>query len=236
MKSLNYVAPCILALALAAGCASTATTARPTELGKEKIARPDRIIVYDFAATPADLPSWSDAVTKYAGAGASQTAEQLATGRKLGAQIAQELVEEINETGMHAVRAAGQPAPRAGDIALIGYFGSTQEGSAGKRIMLGFGSGGAELKTAVEGYLMTDQGMRQLGSGEVDAGGGKSPGLVVPIVVTAATSNPIGLIVSGALKAEREVSGRDTIEGAAKRTAKQIGDHLKGRFQEQGWI
>jgi hypothetical protein len=60
--------------------------------------------------------------------------------------------------------------------------------------------------------------------------------LIVPLVVTAATANPIGLIVSGAVKAEGEVSGRDTIEGAAQRTAKQIADHLRGRFEEQGWI
>lgn len=236
MKLLSHVLSCVLFLIVAAGCASTTTTARPTELGKEKIARPDRIIVYDFAATPADLPAWSAAAKKYANAAAPQTEKQLATGRKLGAEIAKELVAEINGMGMSAVRATGQAEPRLGDIVIIGYFGSVQEGSAGKRVLLGFGSGDAELKTAVEGYLMTERGLRQLGSGEVDAGGGKGPGLIVPLVVTAATANPIGLLVSGAVKAEGEASGRDTIEGSAKRTAKQIGDHLRKRFEEQGWI
>jgi hypothetical protein len=236
MKALSHFAPSLVALALAAGCASTTSTARPTQLGKEKIARPDRIIVYDFAATPADLPSWSAAASKYAGTGTTQTAEQLETGRKLGAEIARQLVAEIQGMGMTAVQAAGQPAPRVGDIVIIGYFGSVDKGSTAERLVLGFGAGSAELKTAVEGYLTTEQGMRQLGSGEVDSGGGKGPGLIVPLVVTAATANPIGLIVSGAVKAEGEVSGRDTIQGAAQRTAKQIGDHLRGRFEEEGWI
>jgi hypothetical protein len=235
MKPFTRFAP-LVALVLAAGCASTSVTARPTELGKEKIARPDRIIVHDFAATPADLPVWSAAASTYANAGTSQTPAEIETGRKLGAQIAKELVDEIQAMGMPAVQAAGQPEPRVGDIAIIGYFGSVQEGSTAERLVLGFGAGGASLKTAAEGYLMTEEGMRQLGSGEVDAGTSKGPGLIVPLVVTAATANPIGLIVSGAVKAEGEVSGRDTIEGAAQRTAKQIADHLRGRFEEQGWI
>ena len=75
-----------------------------------------------------------------------------------------ELVAEIRDMGLPAVLAAGQPAPHVGDIVIIGYFESIDEGSAAKRIAIGFGSGGAELRTQVEGYLMTDQGLRKLGS------------------------------------------------------------------------
>lgn len=235
MKALTYATLPLLVLVVA-GCASTTTTAHPTALGREKIARPGRIIVHDFAATPADLPSWSAAASKYANAETTQSAKQLEEGRKLGAQIAKELVGEIQAMGMPAVPAAGQPGPQLGDIVIIGYFGSVQEGSTAERLVLGFGAGDASLKTAVEGYLMTEDGLRQLGSGQVDSGGGKGPGLIVPLVVTAATANPIGLVVSGAVKAEGEVSGRDTIKGAAQRTAKQIADHLRKRFEEEGWI
>jgi hypothetical protein len=54
--------------------------------------------------------------------------------------------------------------------------------------------------------------------------------------MVAATGNPTGLIVSSAAKAEGELSGRTTIEGTAKRTAKEIGDQLRVAFQRQGWI
>ena len=64
--------------------------------------------------------------------------------------------------GLPAATAAGQ-TPRTGDVMIVGYFESIDEGSAAKRVVLGFGSGGAELKTQVEGYLMTDQGPRELG-------------------------------------------------------------------------
>ena len=118
----------------------------------------------------------------------------------------------------------------------MGYFESVDSGSLTKRIVLGFGSGSAHLNTAVEAYLMTDKGLRRLGSGDVDAAGGKAPGVAVPLVMVAATGNPIGLIVSSAAKAEGELSGRTTIEGAAKRTAKKIADQLQIAFKKQGWI
>ncbi len=138
--------------------------------------------------------------------------------------------------GLPAVLATGQSEPNVGDIVIIGQFGTIDEGSALKRVAIGFGSGGAELTTNVQGYLMTDQGLRELGSREIDSGGGKTPGVVVPLAVTIATANPIGLIVGGAVKVSGEVTGRNTIEGSAKRTAKKIGDELRVAFQKQGWL
>ena len=120
---------------------------------------------------------------------------------------------------------------------IRGYFGSIDEGSAAKRMIVGFGSGAADLKTFVEGYLMTEQGLRRLGSGEIDSGAkGGSPGLLVPLAVTIATANPIGLAVGGAVKVAGEATGSDTIKGSAKRTADLIAKELRPKFEEQGWI
>jgi len=83
---------------------------------------------------------------------------------------------------------------------------------------------------------MTATGLRRLGSGEVESETGKSPGLAVPLVMVAVTGSPIGLIVSGVVKAEGQMSGRTTIEGAAKQTADEIAKQLKVSFQKQGWI
>jgi hypothetical protein len=55
----------------------------------------------------------------------------------------------------------------------------------------------------VEGFQMTDHGLRQLGSGELDSGGSKTPGMLVPLRVVAATENPVGLIVRGGVKLYR---------------------------------
>ncbi len=235
MTFLSRVALSVLALAVLAGCAKTTVTSRDYYEGGP-IARPSRIIVHDFAATPADVPASSAVAGQYAQPTTPQTSEETELGRKLGAQVAQELVAEIQGMGLPAVRQQGQPAPFVGDIVIMGYFESVDSGSAAKRIVLGFGQGAADLKTVVEGYLMTDKGLRRLGSGTVESGTGKAPGVAVPLVMAAATGNPIGLIVSSAVKAEGQVSGRTTIEGTAKRTAKEIADQLRVAFQKQGWI
>ena len=92
MKAVSRIAPWLFAVIVLAGCASSKVTAYQPYEGK--IARPDRIIVYAFAVTPSDLP----AEVAVAGEGlpsAPQTATQLATGRKLGAEIAKDLVADL---------------------------------------------------------------------------------------------------------------------------------------------
>ena len=234
MKPLSRAAASLFALVVVAGCASTEVTERQRYQGA-KLARPDRIIVHDFTANPADVPPESPFAAQMAGA-PTPTAKQLEIGGKLGAEVAKDLVANLQGMGLPAVSAAGQPPPRVDDIVLRGYFVSVDEGSATQRVLVGFGAGAAELKTAVEGYQMTAQGLRPLGRGEVKSGGGELPGMVVPLAVVAATANPIGLVVGGAVKASGEVTGSDTIEGAAKRTADEIAAQLKTAAEEQGWI
>jgi hypothetical protein len=234
MKSLGRAAPWLCALVVLAGCASTKLTSQQAYTG-EKLARPDRILVYDFTATPAEAPTDS-AVTAQAAGQAPQTAEDIEVGRKLGAAVAKELVADLRGMGLPAVEAAGQPAPQPGDIVIKGQFVSITEGSAGRRVLLGFGSGAAELRTVVEGYQMTPQGLRRLGGGETDSAGGKTPGMVAPLAVFAATANPLGLIVVGAMKLHGERSGSSTVEGEAKRSADEIAARLKVAAEKQGWI
>ncbi|MEM7026131.1 MAG: DUF4410 domain-containing protein, partial [Pseudomonadota bacterium] len=165
-----------------------------------------------------------------------QSAEEVALGRKLGVEIAKDLVEEIKKMGLPAVRAADGPAPQPGDAEIKGHLVSINQGSTAKRLLVGFGSGAAELKTVVEGYLVTQAGLEPLGTREVEAGTNKMPGVILPAAVLVATANPIGLVVGGGAKLVGEVSGTDTIEGDARRTAEEIAKSLKPRFEEMGWI
>jgi len=193
--------------------------------------------VYDFAVSPADLPAWSRAWNQYAQPDVAMDADELDAGRKLGADLAGELVEKINDMGMTAVRSEGQPGPQPNDIALVGYFASVDKGSAAERMVIGFGKGAAEVTARVDAYRNTGQDMQRLGGGDVASGGGsKGPGLIVPALVTVATANPIGLAVGGAVKAEGEISGRSTDVGSAKRIADSIAEALQVQFEKQGWI
>ena len=62
-----------------------------------------------------------------------------------------------------------------------------------------------------------------MGTRQVGAAGGKKPALLVPGIVTAATSNPAGLIASIVLGIRGEkITRSETLEGAAKRTTDEI--------------
>jgi hypothetical protein len=220
---------------LVAGCASTKVTDL-TPMAKGEVARPARILVYDFVATPSDLPSDSAIRGKVSASRTPQTAEQVQTSRRLGSLIAEDLVEDIKAMGLPAQHAASGASPNVGDGVIRGYLVSVESGSAGKRFIVGFGSGKAEMDTVVEGYVMTSQGLRKLGSGTLTSSGGKTPGVVMPSAVAIASGSPVGLIVVGGAKIYGEASGRSGIEGRAKATADEISEQLKTRFQDRGWI
>ena len=234
MKSFSHIVS-LFALVLVVGCASTEVTDRQ-RLVTEKLPRPGHIWVYDFAATPAEIPAASSLAGQPIEHAKPQTPEQIEIGQKLGAQIAAQLVEEIREMALPAKRASSQTMPEINDIVLRGYLLSIDEGSGTKRVAIGLGYGASELTTAVEGFQMTAQGLRKLGSGKVNASGGKTPGGAVGVAALIATANPVGLIVGGGIKAYGEYSGSSKVEGRAKDTAKAIMDVLKKRFQEEGWI
>ena len=235
MQFLTRIGFCVLALAVAAGCASTKVSDRHEYMGG-KIPRPHHIWVYDFAATPAEVPAESALAGQHSAHATPQTAEEIALGRKVGAEIATALVEEIFNMGMLAKKASSDTKPEVNDLVIRGYLISVDEGDATKRVAIGFGSGASHLTTAVEGFQMTAQGLRKLGSGTVGAGGGKTPGGAVGVAALIVTGNPVGLIVGGGAKAYGEYSGSSKIEGRAKATAKEIAEKMKPKFQEQGWI
>jgi hypothetical protein len=229
------IAACLFVIVMAAGCASTKISNRQA-LVTEKLPRPATIWVYDFAASSADVPADAVLAGKNAEPSAPQTAEQLATGRELGRDIGARLVEEISLLGIHCEQATRSTQPAINDIVIRGYLVSVDHGSAAERVVIGFGAGASELKTAVEGLQMTEKGLRMLGYATVDAGGGKSPGTAVGAATFIATANPVGLIVSGGMKIYGEASGSSKVEGRARQTAQEIAKVLKKRFQDQGWI
>ncbi len=236
MRSFSLLLVSLLGLAVLVGCASSDVTARRQAPGSQDVAKPQRIIVHNFAGTPADLPPDSAIATHYARRSQPQTAKEIEIGRMLGAQVAAELVTEILNMGMPAERAGGGPPAQPGDHILRGEFVSIDEGSRLKRMLIGFGAGAAELKTLVEAYEVTTTGLRPLGSAEVTAGGGKMSGMLVPVLGGAAAGAAgRAAIISGSLNVVQEM-GPESLRAAAKRTAKEIAKVLKDVFRKRGWI
>jgi Domain of unknown function (DUF4410) len=235
MKAISRMVLCLLAVFVVGGCASTNVT-QQTPMSSPRLARPNQIWVYNFVANSSDMPTNSSIGGQVGTPSTPPTPEQLEEGRQLGALIAQQLVVDINAMGLSAVQAGSGSTPQVGDGVIRGYLVSVQGGSAVQRFVIGFGAGTSEMDTVVEGYAVTPQGWRKLGSGTLTSSGNKTPGMVVPAAVAIATANPIGLIVVGGAKLYGETSGRSGLEGRAKSTADEIAVQLKIRFQDRGWI
>ena len=225
----------LFALALLTGCASTQVSDRQ-QLVTGQLPKPGNIWVYDFAATAADVPAQSAFAGQPDLDTTPQTPEQIAEGKKAGAELAAELVADIRAMGMPAEQATAESKPQINDLVIHGYLISVQQGNEAERVAIGFGKGASDLKTAVEGFQMTATGLRKIGSGDLNASGAKSPGASLGVVGLIATHNPAGLIISGGAHVYGEESGSSKVEGRAKQTAQEIADQLKLRFQQQGWI
>ena len=235
MRFRSHTVPFLFALAIVTGCASTKVT-QQTPMSSPGLARPNQIWVYSFVANSADMPTNSSIGGEVGAPSTPPTAAQIEQGRQLGALIATNLVADINSMGLSAVQAGPGSAPQVGDGVIRGYLVSAEGGSAAQRFVIGFGSGSSELDTVVEGYAVTPQGWRKLGSGTLTSSGNKTPGMVVPAAVAIATANPIGLIVVGGAKIYGEASGNAGLQGRAKSTADAIAEQLRIRFQDRGWI
>jgi hypothetical protein len=224
-----------LLLGVAVACA-TAKVEERESAGAERLPRPPHIFVQDFVAAPEDVPPDSSVTAHAPGEHPPHTAEQIALGRQVGAELASELAGEIAAMGLPAEHATSEPSPVLDDLVIRGTLLSVVAGSEAERVAIGMGKGAAELKVAIEGYRMTTSGLRKLGSGTLDTSAGKTPGAAVSGLAAVATKNPLGLIVSTGVKLHDEKTGKSTIHGKAKDVAKQIAAELRPRFESQGWI
>lgn len=224
-------AACLLTCMVLAACASSRITDRNEASARDPIPRPGRIIVYDLAATSDDVAA-SAAVTGYYDDWTTpQTAEEVELGRRLGAMVSERLVTRIVAMGMTAQRVADAPAPDLGDAVIIGQLFTIEAGSRGKRVVIGFGTGSAELNVRVNGYLVTETGLQLVGYRQVRTSGARFPGVALPI----ALSSPIGLAANSAMKFRGE-RGAETLEAAAGRAAERIAEELREAFINNGWI
>ncbi len=235
MNATRQLACLAIALAALASCAKVQVSDRE-ESATGKIARPDHIWVYDFAGTPGDVPPQSSLSGHAAADTSTQSAADAALSRKIGAEVAKELALQISAMGLPGAHASSESIVAVGDLMIHGTLLTIQEGSATERVAIGMGKGAAELKVAVEGFEQTPNGLLKLGGGTLDTEASKSPGAVVPLAVTLATHNPLGLIVSTGVKLHDEKTGSATIQGKVQQVAQQIATELRPRFEQQGWI
>lgn len=225
-----------LSLLLVAGCAKATTS--PMQLAPEGIARPDRILVYDFAVNAREVTLDRGLGPRLAreGGAATQSEEELRVGRAVSEALARHLVEELRGLGIETARATGGPLPTDITVSVTGRFLSIDQGDRTKRTVVGFGLGGSEIRAWVQIYQSAGTRTRLLAEGETVTESSMKPGLgvLLPVGAAAGTLGTTAVVAGGTTVVSEAALA--TVEADAKRAAKDIAERIAGYYRRQGWL
>ena len=119
----------------------------------ERLPPPDRVLVYNFAVTPQEvqLDAVGSAITKtFDGTADLQQEQQV--GHAVADALAKHLVQQIQNMGLYAERAAGPVPPTGIDVLILGQLVSIDEGNAAERMVIGLGAGRSDVEAHVQVY------------------------------------------------------------------------------------
>lgn len=227
---LSILAGCLAGALLVSGCAGANISSQQSKLQGQGIARPGRVLVYDFTGKAANLPPDSPIVQVAAARGTPQTRANAVQDRRLGARVAKYLIEDLNLMGIPALAAGPGTVPRTGDAVIHGAFAAIDEGDRLQRVLIGFGAGASELKTVSGMFLSVGGNLVPLTSAEIESRGSRMPGMAVSLGFATASS----LAMSG-LSSVYSEAGPESMNGAAERTARKIAAHVLGEYARRGW-
>ena len=173
---LTDLATLALTALLFAGCAETQLT--PAFQANRGLARPDRVLVFDFAVTPEEA-----GVERRAGV-AIQSEEDVRVGKALARALSANLVSELRARGIEAARAAESGAPGETTASIRGRF-LPVDGSGSARSAVGFTLSGGQVRTRIQLVQGTGLKLQLIGEGETITPSGLKSGTAADAVVDA---------------------------------------------------
>jgi hypothetical protein len=194
------------------------------------MARPQRIIVYDFATGPTDVQV-SGALNE--GEVALSQAQPDLLAEAVADSVAARLVENIQSLGLPAERVADAGVPDVGDLVIEGDFVRVDAGSRTLRFVVGFGAGASEVRTRVRMFRVTADGWVPVKHFDTVATSSRMPGVAFGAASAAATGSAVSAATSAGSGALREF--RSAIDADARRTAQEIAGRVSELQTAQGW-
>jgi hypothetical protein len=220
------VISCILLVALSMGCAQANSKGIQRYRGL-RMPAPRGIVVYDFEPT-------ADSVGLETGRTVDQdgdSEEALANRREVGRVLADVLAKELEERGIPTSQRSGTIEVPEGVMAIGGQIVTVDDGSAAKRIMIGFGSGRSRLTSLGQLYGYSKSGPIRVWEYQNTAASGAKPGILttLPIGIAVQGVTLLVLLVNGGLSTMGELSSTSTAN--AKRMAKEMADAVEETFR-----
>ncbi|MBL8659722.1 MAG: DUF4410 domain-containing protein [Rhodospirillales bacterium] len=217
------------------GCTSVKVT--PEAGAAEKLAQPQRVLVYDFAVTPQEIqldPVGAEIAQKIDGTAKSAQEQKLS--HAVAAALAKHLVSDIQAMGLPAQRASTPPSPTGTDVLIRGQLVSIDQGNEAERMIIGLGAGRSDVEAHAQVYE-TVAGQRIA----IESMSGKAESTIMP---GAAETMGVGalaghLLVSTAITAGSQFANEDlsaNVDAEAGHLGDKLAASLKALFVKQGWI
>jgi len=220
-----------LALVILCGCATA--TVDQTKKTTGPLPRPDMVIINDFAVTSSEVKLDQGLMAKAMRDSDSRSIseEENKVGHIVTDKLSQFLVEELRNVGVQATRAGSQIKPSGTTLMLTGHFITIDKGSQTKRVWIGFGMGGSELRTRMQ----ISQGGELIAEAETATKSSLKPGILTSLGVGAAASTVVPIVIGGVTTGVSEAF-LGTVEADAKRTAKAVAKKVEKAYQDRGWL
>jgi len=217
---------------LLAACAPT--NVNQTRRASASLAKPDRILVRNFAVTASEVEldrGIGPTIARDAqGEIASDKSVQL--GHAAANALADELVVKLRDAGLPAERSTGRVSLTPTTLVIAGKFLTIDEGNQTMRTLVGFGAGASEVRTRVQAWMDG----QLVAEAETTAESNKKPGAAVTLgagaaMGTAATAAAVAAGTTGI--SELMLT---SVEADAKRTARELADRIIRAYRERGWL
>ncbi len=234
------------AVFLFVGCASVETQTSPVSFGGERLVKPERVLIYDFAVSPEQVQldegiTRSVSETVRGTEGTPRTQKELELGRRVSRSLTENLVKELGKYGIPAERASGPPPTKSNVHFVKGDFVSIDEGSMTQRMVIGFGMGRSVVRAEGRVYQTTPQGPRLLGLFDTEVKSGRKPGMGPMVGVGAVTGN---IVASAAISGGIGVVSESTdvlpfsagLEGNVQKMAKDLARKAARGWVKRGWL
>ena len=231
---------------LGAACGQTVVQPGSEYSGTGLLERPDRILVYDFAVTTAEVKEnrgiFQSKLNEFEGVTTREHEQDIAA--EVRNVAAEDLVEGIQKLGLPAERAAANVAMPPRTLGIVGQFVDVDEGNKLRRMVIGFGQGKSrvDIRVQVYGHGLTRDALKEgvplkVLAFETHADSGTMPGALVTAGAGAAAQGGVtaGMAAAnvgvGAVKGYRSAMGQMTA-----RSVEQAVAYLSEFFFNQGWI
>ena len=235
-----FLFKCLATLAialLASGCAKTNVRAT-NEVAYTGLSRPERVLIYNFAASPADIQQNSSIFAKMGRnmENKDQTAEEIQVGREVADALATELTTKIAGMGLNALRADRNMPITKGSILITGQFTKIDEGNRLRRNLIGLGMGQSSVDAAVSVLAPGRSELEEIIAFNAHADSGNMPGagIMGPAGAAAGAGTAAVLATNAAMTGVKTYKSASATQ--AKKIAEKIAAELAKYFAQQGWI